>query len=142
MGFVASDGRLTVLAAALEQTGLAATLSGEGPYTLLSPSNGAFDRLSGASRDALLGDSDTLRHLLSRHILLGELSEIELATIDSVDTLAGVPLQVELIVVESPSVCCGFDQALLIDGVEILWSYVETSNGAIFLIDQIIASPA
>ena len=61
------------LAAAAKSAGLEATLAGPGPYTLLAPSDAAFDKLPAGALDTLMkpeGRAD-LTALLSYHILPG-----------------------------------------------------------------------
>jgi uncharacterized surface protein with fasciclin (FAS1) repeats len=60
-------------AAAVKAAGLEATLSGPGPYTVLVPSNAAFDKLPAGTMDNLLKPESkaALTALLSNHILSG-----------------------------------------------------------------------
>ena len=61
------------LAAAVKTAGLEATLAGPGPYTLLAPSDAAFEKLPAGALDTLMkpeGRAD-LTALLSHHILPG-----------------------------------------------------------------------
>jgi uncharacterized surface protein with fasciclin (FAS1) repeats len=68
------QGRFTTLLAALQATGLDATLSGDAPYTLLAPTDTAFKTLAGflgESLNDLLADTATLKRILLYHILRG-----------------------------------------------------------------------
>ena len=60
-------------AAAAKATGLDATLAGPGPYTVLVPSNGAFDKLPAGTLETLLKPESRARltKLLTGHILPG-----------------------------------------------------------------------
>ena len=61
------------LAAAVQAAGLEATLAGPGPYTLLAPSDAAFDKLPAGAVDTLMKpESRTeLTAVLTHHILPG-----------------------------------------------------------------------
>ncbi len=69
-----AQGRFTTLLAALQATGLDATLAGDAPYTLLAPTDAAFKTLAdflGESPTELLADTATLKRILLYHILPG-----------------------------------------------------------------------
>lgn len=60
---------------AAKATGLDATLAGPGPYTVLIPANGAFDKLPAGALDTLLKPESRaqLTRVLTGHILPGEI---------------------------------------------------------------------
>jgi uncharacterized surface protein with fasciclin (FAS1) repeats len=67
-----ADGRFTTLLAAVEAAGLAETLSGEGPFTVLAPTNDAFAaalEFLGISAEDLLSDTETLEAVLLYHVI-------------------------------------------------------------------------
>lgn len=66
--FVANNEDYSLLLAALQRTGLDATLDGEGTFTVFAPNNYAFENYLG---DTPLADVDeeTLRQLLLNHVL-------------------------------------------------------------------------
>ncbi len=61
------------LAAAAKAAGLEATLAGPGPYTLLAPSDAAFDKLPAATSDKLMKPEGRaeLTAILTHHVLPG-----------------------------------------------------------------------
>ena len=61
------------LAAAIKEAGLEATLAGPGPYTVLAPSDAAFDKLPAGALDKLMKKDarPELTALLTHHILPG-----------------------------------------------------------------------
>ena len=70
-----ADGRFTTLVAAIQASGAEHLLSGAGPFTLLAPTNDAFDALfaqTGMTADQLLADRATLTKVLLYHILPGQ----------------------------------------------------------------------
>lgn len=66
-------GDATKFAAAVKAAGLDAALAGPGPYTVLVPSDAAFDKLPGGTLDALMKPEarQQLTAVLSYHILPG-----------------------------------------------------------------------
>ena len=66
-------GDATKFAAAAKSTGLDATLAGPGPYTVLVPTDAAFDKLPAGALDTLMKDEgrQELTGILTYHILPG-----------------------------------------------------------------------
>ena len=52
-------------------TGLAETLSGEGPFTVFAPTNEAFAKIPKGTLDGLLADKEALTAVLLRHVIPG-----------------------------------------------------------------------
>jgi uncharacterized surface protein with fasciclin (FAS1) repeats len=74
-------GDATKFAAAAKQSGLDATLAGPGPYTVLVPTDAAFDKLPAGALDALMkpeGRAD-LTGVLTYHILPGAMLAADIA---------------------------------------------------------------
>ncbi len=66
------DGRFTTLLAAVEAAGLTEALSGEGNFTVLAPTNAAFEAAfaaTGLMAAELLADTETLTAILTYHVL-------------------------------------------------------------------------
>jgi uncharacterized surface protein with fasciclin (FAS1) repeats len=61
----------TTLVAAVQAAGLVETLSGEGPFTVLAPTNAAFDALPEGTVDTLLleENKDQLTEILTCHVI-------------------------------------------------------------------------
>jgi transforming growth factor-beta-induced protein len=69
VGIATGDAAFTTLATALQAANLEATLSGEGPFTLLAPSDGAFAKLPSGTLQFLLRNTDILTTILSYHVI-------------------------------------------------------------------------
>lgn len=66
------DGRFTTLVAAVTAAGLTDTLSGEGPFTILAPTNDAFAaalEFVGMAPEALMADPSILAQILTYHVI-------------------------------------------------------------------------
>ncbi len=68
---LANYGVFNTLLDALNATGLAQTLSGSGPFTILAPTDIAFGKLSKATQDRMAKFPGTLAELLKCHVIVG-----------------------------------------------------------------------
>lgn len=119
MDLILSDERFSTLAAALDSTGLAATLQDEGPFTFFAPPNEAL------SPSLLAPDNRAaLRILLRRHIVEGRLTAEELRNRPSVSTLAGDRLNVT-----------AAGEPLRVGGAAVLEAGFEAANGIVHVVD-------
>lgn len=78
----AKASNLTTLVSAVQQAGLAETLSGPGPFTVFAPDNAAFEKVPAATREALMAPAGkaNLTKLLTYHVVPGRLTAADLAT--------------------------------------------------------------
>lgn len=76
---VASEGNLNTLLSAIEAAGLVGDLSGEGPFTLFAPTDGAFDE----AKEIDDMDKKTLTEILKYHVASGILVKEDLANMTS-----------------------------------------------------------
>jgi len=121
---------LSTLSGLIQQSGLADTLRGAGPYTVFAPSNEAFKAVPADTLAKLAADKDLLKSVLSYHVLAGKVSSAEVKT-ESVKTVQGSPVAlakagtfvtVEDAVVQTPD--------------------VPASNGVVHIIDRVLMPPA
>ena len=70
--YIGGDENLTMLAEALNATGLYDILDSGGPYTVFAPSNEAFDALGNETVNRLLNETDNLTLVLQYHVVEGE----------------------------------------------------------------------
>lgn len=76
---VSSNEDLSTLGEALGAAGLLETLSGEGPFTVLAPTNEAFEALPEGELERLLGNPEELAEVLSYHVTEGRVLSEEVA---------------------------------------------------------------
>jgi uncharacterized surface protein with fasciclin (FAS1) repeats len=86
---LAADGRFTTLLGALEATGLDEALAGEGPFTVLAPTDDAFADLDPDALSALVSDPEALTAVLLYHVVEGDRSLDDLNDDRKVTTLQG-----------------------------------------------------
>ncbi len=123
----AKDARFSTLVAALQSTGLDATLAADGEFTVFAPTNEAFERLPAGTLESL--DAATLRSILQYHVIAG--SEVKAAAITDGATPAtaqGATLRLDLD--GSTVVINGVTQVAIAD--------IDASNGVIHAIDSVL----
>ena len=123
--------QLDILLLALDLAGLSATIADGGPYTIFAPTNAAFASLPEARLDMLMADSALLAETLKFHVVSGSLKTTDLASLSTLTTLQGGTIDVST----------GSDGALSVEGISIITSDVEASNGVIHFIHQLLPDP-
>ena len=112
---------LSLFCKALEKTGLWQTLQEEGPFTVFAPVDQALESLE----DKLFSDAplESLKQLLSYHIIPGKYFSKDFIELKSVKTINGYELKIELEYGK-----------LKIDQSRLLFKDVEARNGVIHFI--------
>ena len=91
----AGAGTFTTLLAAVEAAGLTETLfKTPGPYTVLAPTDDAFDQLPEGTVAALLEDIPTLTSILSYHVIEGRVLAETVVTLEEATTLNGQTIDI------------------------------------------------
>lgn len=128
------NGNFTTLIAALEATGLDATLDdADASFTVFAPTDAAFDLLGEDTIAALLTDTDTLSSILTYHVLAGEVNEEAAiaAAGTTVETVNGASVGLSLV-----------DTALFVNAATVVTTDLVTDNGIIHVIDAVLTPPA
>ena len=114
----------------VSRVGLTDLLNREGPYTVFVPTNDAFGAIDA---DTLVANEDLLDETLRYHIIEGQrLLATDFQDGESVMTIGGDPLAVNT----------AADGSLVINGVRVTTTDIETRNGVIHLIDQVLLEQA
>jgi uncharacterized surface protein with fasciclin (FAS1) repeats len=116
------------LNAAVKASGLAATLSGEGPFTLFAPNDAAFEKLPKATLKKLLKPENkaALQQVLKNHLLSGTVLSKDIKA-GNVTTLAGGEVAIKI---NGKKVTVGKASVLRAD--------VQASNGVVHIIDTVL----
>ncbi len=125
-----ADGRFDTLVTAVTEAGLVETLSGEGPFTVLAPTDDAFDALPEGLLDTVLADQELLTSILTYHVIDGAVPAATVVTLESATTLQGEDIA---IVVDGDTVT--------INGATVVITDIEASNGIIHVIDAVLLPP-
>lgn len=89
---------LSTLVTAVKAAELVETLQGEGPFTVLAPTNDAFAKLPAGTVDSLLlpENKQTLAGILTYHVIAGKVMAADLSNGQKVSTVQGAELTVEI----------------------------------------------
>jgi transforming growth factor-beta-induced protein len=121
---------LSTLVAAVTEAGLVDTLNSDGPFTIFAPANPAFEALPEGTLDAVLADTDLLTSILTLHVIAGEqLSSADLAELDSVTTVNGADISLEV----------ADDGTLMVNGqASVGCADIQTANATVHVIDAVL----
>ncbi|MCG6135552.1 MAG: fasciclin domain-containing protein [Nostoc sp. LLA-1] len=123
----ASNESFSTLAQAVQEAGLADTLSGSGPYTVFAPTNEAFADLPDGALEFLLQPENRslLQQVLAYHVVPGSVTSAQLST-GPVSTLGGgVSIRVDP------------DRVIVNDG-SVVQPDIQASNGVVHGVNRVL----
>jgi len=123
----ADASRFTTLVSLVKQAGLAGTLAGPGPYTVLAPTDAAFAKVPKATLTALANDPAKLNAVLLNHVVKGDVTAAKVVKLNSATTLQGSSLSVRV-----------SGETVYIGGARVTQADVTASNGVIHAIDKVL----
>ncbi len=128
-------GQFSTLIAAIDAAGLADVLEGEGPFTVLAPTDAAFTEAFealGIEASDLLADTETLTAILTYHVI-GQAADSELvATLDgqSVETLNGQSVDVSVV-----------EGQIMVNEATVVSADLMADNGIVHVINGVLLPP-
>jgi transforming growth factor-beta-induced protein len=124
-----ADGRFKTLAAALGAAGLVDTLKGAGPFTVLAPTDAAFNILPKETLAALLKPENKklLTDILTYHVIPGKITAADIIKKHDYVTVNGKTVRVRLA-----------NGLVYIGGAQVLITDVAATNGVIHVIDTVL----
>ena len=129
-----SAGSFKTLVAAVEAAGLVDTLKGDGPFTVLAPTDEAFAKLPEGTVASLLKPENKakLAAILTYHVIPGKAMAADVVKLDAktVKTVQGGGIQV--------SVNGG---TVMVNDAQVIKTDIACSNGVIHVIDTVIMPP-
>ncbi|GIW88989.1 MAG: hypothetical protein KatS3mg108_3313 [Isosphaeraceae bacterium] len=134
----ASNADFETLVAAVKAAGLVETLSGEGPFTVLAPTDEAFAKLPAGTLESLLKpeNKEKLVSILKYHVIPGRVMAKDVVGLSGKEAgtaLAGSKLGIK---VDGGKVCfMGKTSA------NVIKTDIEASNGVIHVIDTVLLPP-
>ncbi len=122
-------GNFTTLLAAATAADLVDVLSGEGPFTVLAPTDDAFAKLPEGTVDALLKPENRgqLIAILKNHVIAGKVTLAKALEAREANSLQGSKISFQFV-----------EGRLLIGKATLLNADIMTSNGIIHTIDQVL----
>jgi uncharacterized surface protein with fasciclin (FAS1) repeats len=120
----ASNKDFSTLVKAVQAAGLVETLKGTGPFTVLAPTNAAFEKVEGL--DAIIKDKAKLTEILKAHVVAGKAMSKDVVKLPAVKTLSGTfPVKVD-------------GASVMIGNAKVVKADIEASNGVIHVIDTVL----
>lgn len=122
-------GSFNTLVTAVQAADLEETLRGKGPFTVFAPTDEAFAKLpEGTVEDLLKPENKAkLQAILTYHVVPGKVLAADAAALTTAKTVNG----------KSFSITKSGD-GLMVDNANVVKADIETSNGVIHVIDQVI----
>ncbi len=129
LGLAESKRSFSVLIAAVKAAGLEDTLRGDGPFTILAPTDEAFGKLPHETLSALLlpANRAKLANLLKYHVIHGNRTAREVISAGRVKTLQGGAVEATI-----------EDGRLAINEAKVLASDLKADNGIVHAIDAVL----
>ena len=121
-------GSFETLVAAVQAAGLVETLKGDGPFTVFAPTDEAFAALPEGTVEELLKPEniDQLTAILTYHVVPGKVMSTDLSN------------GMEAATVEGSEVTIMTEGGVKVEEANVVTADIETSNGVIHVIDQVI----
>jgi uncharacterized surface protein with fasciclin (FAS1) repeats len=125
---------LSTLVSAVQAAELVDTLSGDGPFTVLAPTNAAFAALPAGTLDTLLlpENQADLQGILTYHVIAGNVLSSDLSNGQVVTTVNGETLTVEITDAGVFFVDANGGKA------QVTTADVSASNGTVHIIDAVL----
>lgn len=122
-------GSFNTLVAAVKAAGLVDVLKGEGPFTVFAPTDEAFAKLPAGTLENLLKpeNKEKLAAILTYHVVSGKVDSASVVKLTSAKTVQGSSVAVKVA-----------GGKVFIDKATVIKPDVETSNGIIHVIDQVM----
>ncbi len=126
-------GQFKTLAAALNAAGLVETLKGPGPFTVFAPTDAAFAKLPAGTVEDLLKPENKakLTAILTYHVVPGAVMAVQVTKLEEAKTVNGAMVKVS-----------AKDGKVMINDADVVTADIETSNGVIHVIDNVLLPPS
>ncbi len=126
-------GSFKTLAAALGAADLIGALKGDGPFTVLAPTDEAFSNLPAGTVETLLKpeNKQQLIDILTYHVVPGNVSARQILELSGATTLNGQRVDIQFA-----------DARVKVDSASVVQTDIQCSNGVIHVIDQVILPAA
>ncbi|MEQ8209534.1 MAG: fasciclin domain-containing protein [Lacipirellulaceae bacterium] len=117
------------LVAAVKAAGLVDTLQGEGPFTVLAPTDKAFAALPKGTVETLLmpENKQKLADILTYHVFSGKARAEDVVKLDSAKSVLGQEVKI-----------VANEKGIMINNAKVVIANIECSNGVIHVIDAVL----
>ena len=124
-------GTFKTLVTAVQKAGLEEALRGEGPFTVLAPTDEAFAAVPEKTLNFLLDNPEELKKVLLYHVIPGAVKAETVVGLTSAETLSG----------QSLSIKAGHGK-VKINGAKVIATDIKASNGIVHVINSVLIPPA
>ncbi|MEH0740301.1 fasciclin domain-containing protein [Vibrio cholerae] len=123
------NGSFTTLVAAVKAAGLVETLKGDGPFTVLAPTDDAFAKLPEGTVEMLLKpeNKDKLVSILTYHVIPTKAMAADVVKMDKATTVQGQDVMIKVM-----------GDKVMVNNANVIMTDVKASNGVIHVIDTVI----
>ncbi len=127
-------GSFKTLVAAVKAADLVDTLKGEGPFTVMAPTDEAFAKLPEGTLDSLLKpeNKEKLVAILKYHVIPGKVLAADVVKLDGQDVKTAEG--------ESAKICVK-DGGVMINNAKVVKTDIACTHGVIHVIDTVILPP-
>ncbi len=119
-------GQFKTLVKAVEAAGLAATLSGSGPFTVFAPTDEAFAKLPAGTLESLLQNPEALKSVLLYHVVPGRVMAADVVKLTAAKTALGQSVHIDA------------SKGVRVENANVVKTDIAASNGVIHVIDTVI----
>jgi uncharacterized surface protein with fasciclin (FAS1) repeats len=119
-------GQFNTLVTAVKAAGLVEVLKSDGPFTVLAPTDEAFDKLPKGALDRLLNNPAALKSVLLYHVVPGKVMASDVLLLKTAKTALG------------QSVTIDTSKGVRVDSARVMKTDIAASNGVIHVIDSVI----
>jgi uncharacterized surface protein with fasciclin (FAS1) repeats len=123
----ADAGKFDTLVSLVKEAGLARTLRRDGPFTVFAPTDRAFNKVPDETLEDLAADKEKLRGVLLYHVLGEKVRSGKLVKRDSVETLNGQSLHVQV-----------RDAKVMVGDARVKTADIGAKNGVIHVINKVL----
>ncbi len=121
-----SAGTFKTLVQAVQAADLVGTLSGEGPFTVFAPDDGAFAKLPAGTIESLLKDIPKLKDILTYHVVAGKVMAADVAGLTSAKTVQGKEVSIDT------------KDGVKVNEAKVTKADIEADNGVIHVVDAVL----
>ncbi|MGI9187994.1 MAG: fasciclin domain-containing protein, partial [Gaiellales bacterium] len=126
--------QFSTLVSLIKKAGLVKTLSGPGPFTVLAPTNAAFNRVPKKTLDAIASDKAILTKVLTYHVIAGKAMAADVVKLNGkkVKTVEG----------EKVSITVRNGKVFVNKNAKVITTDIAASNGVIHAINNVLVPPS
>jgi uncharacterized surface protein with fasciclin (FAS1) repeats len=124
-------GNFSTLVRLVQQAGLVQTLSGDDAYTVLAPTDAAFEKVPTATLRRLGNNRRLLRQVLLYHVIEGRVPARRVVRLRSAETVQGARVRIRV-----------RGERVRINAARVTTTDVRASNGIIHVINRVLLPPS